>query len=97
MMALKASYVNSCRIPNGFLQSFVCIFQTKEESNTLYKLKKRRYLPHYWSDKGFKGTVVNRADPSVNGESEIQKNYHLTGRTTREAFPNLIYGNLSDI
>jgi len=38
-MVLQVSYVNSCRIHNGFLQSFVCIFQTKEESNTLQAKK----------------------------------------------------------
>jgi len=26
-------------------------------------LEKRIYLPHYWTNKGFKGTVVNRAFP----------------------------------
>ena len=23
-------------------------------------VRKRKYLPHFWSDKGFKGTIVNR-------------------------------------
>ena len=28
---------------------------------TLIYLENRQYLPHFWSDQGFKGTVVNRA------------------------------------
>ena len=31
--------------------------------------EKRQYLPYYWSDKGFNGTVVNLALPSMHGES----------------------------
>ena len=33
----------------------------------LLKLIKRRYLPYYWSDKGFKGTSVNLTWPSLTG------------------------------
>ena len=32
-------------------------------------LEKRQYLPHYWSVKYFKGTVVNREMPSLHGGS----------------------------
>ena len=36
---------------------------------TLLNLEDRRYLPHYGSDQGFKGTVVNRTLPSLHGGS----------------------------
>ena len=37
-----------------------------------YTLLKRQFLPHYLSDKGFKGTVVNQALPLLNrGSLEI--------------------------
>ena len=32
-------------------------------------LKKRQYIQHYWTNKGFKGTVVNLALPSLHGGS----------------------------
>jgi len=32
-------------------------------------LGKRQHLPHFWSDKGFKGTLVNQTLPSLQGES----------------------------
>ena len=35
----------------------------------LINLEKRQYLLRYWSDKGYKGTVVNQAWPSVHGRS----------------------------
>ena len=31
--------------------------------------KQRQYLPHYWSDKGFKGTVVNKKLQCLQGGS----------------------------
>ena len=31
--------------------------------------RKRQYLPHYYSNKSFKNTVMNRALPSGHGES----------------------------
>ena len=36
-------------------------------NKTVFELEKRRYLPHFLSDKGFKGTVVNRALSSLPG------------------------------
>ena len=33
----------------------------------MLNLEKRRHLPHYCSDKDFKGTVVNRALTSYHG------------------------------
>ena len=36
---------------------------------TLLNLEKRQYLPHYWSDKGFKCTVVDRTLLSLHGGS----------------------------
>ena len=38
------------------------------EFNT-FQARKRRYLSNHWSDKDLKGTVVNRACPSLNGGS----------------------------
>ena len=32
-------------------------------------LDKRKYLSHYWSDKGFKGIIVNQALSSLHGGS----------------------------
>ena len=39
------------------------------KKKTLPNLEKRQYLPHYWSDKSFKGTVVNQALPFLHGGS----------------------------
>ena len=36
---------------------------------TLCNQEIRQYLPHYWSDKGFLGTVVNQALSSLDGGS----------------------------
>ena len=36
---------------------------------TLLNVEKRKYLPHYWSDKVFKGTVVHRVLSSLHGGS----------------------------
>ena len=36
---------------------------------TLFEYRKQLYLPHFWSDQGFKGTVVNQALQSFNGGS----------------------------
>ena len=36
---------------------------------TLIYLENRQYLPHFWSDQGFKGTVVNRAFSYLHGWS----------------------------
>ena len=35
-----------------------CIFILKENKHEFYTLK-QQYLPHYWSDKGFMGIVLN--------------------------------------
>ena len=35
-------------------------------NKTVLNLGKQQYLPHYWSDKGCKNTVVNQALPSLN-------------------------------
>ena len=34
-----------------------------------FRVRKRRYLPHFWSDKGFKGIVGNRTMLSLHGGS----------------------------
>ena len=34
---------------------------------TICNQEPRQYLPHYWSDKGFSGTVVNQASSSLDG------------------------------
>ena len=36
-----------------------------------FKTRKRKYLPHYWADKYFKGILVNRALPSFHGGSLV--------------------------
>ena len=46
-------------------------------------LEKRQYLPHYFTYKGFKGTVVNQALPSLHGGSvEITLKATLTKNAT---------------
>ena len=40
-------------------------FLRRKQKQTLIKSGKRRYLPHFWSDQGFEGTLVNRTLPSV--------------------------------
>ena len=43
-------------------------------------IKKRQYLPHYWSEKGLKVATVNRACPSANGGSlDIESMYTIRG------------------
>jgi len=37
--------------------------QRTYQNSTLLNLDTRQYLSNYWSDKGFKGTVVNRVLP----------------------------------
>ena len=44
-------------------------FQELSELNTL---EKRPYLPHYWSDKGFKDRSLNRKMPSLH-EGSLEK------------------------
>ena len=40
--------------------------KNKTETHTIGRFEKKlQYLPHYWSDKGFKGIVVNRALPPL--------------------------------
>ena len=51
---------------------FNCAFLLQEsfkELKTSFKNEKRQYFPHYWSDKGSKGTVVNQTLPSLYGGS----------------------------
>jgi len=44
---------------------------------TTLHVEKQHYLPRYWSDKGFKGTVVNREFSSLHGgSSEITLTAH---------------------
>ena len=58
-----SNVVNLKRIVcTGLQETFLLKDNTKPRKTT---------ITHYSSDKGFKGTVVNQADPSVNGESEI--------------------------
>jgi len=42
---------------------FLCEIPCKLDA--MVKSEKRRYLPHFFSDKGFKGTVVNLTMPSL--------------------------------
>ena len=44
------------------------LHEFKKHSLTLLELEKRRYLQNWLSDKGFKGTIVNRALPSLHGD-----------------------------
>jgi len=52
-------FAHFCRRNNG----------EKYQNLTLFKTKKRRYHPHYWSHKGLKSIVVNRIFPSIDGGS----------------------------
>ena len=55
------------------------------ENFTLLNLEKRQYLPHYWSDKGFKGIVVNLALSSLAvGSLEITLTVPLNLRGVRQ-------------
>ena len=45
--------------------------ETSAENKLLYKLIKRRYLPHHWSVKCLKGTTVNRTCPFLNGGRRV--------------------------
>ena len=51
----------------------ICGFSTKVQMAHFYlillNLEKRQYLPHYWSDKGLKGTLVTRAVSTCHGGS----------------------------
>jgi len=50
-------------------QCFKILFhEFQKHSLTLFELEKRRYLQNWLSDKGFKGTIVNRALPSLHGD-----------------------------
>ena len=54
----------------GFSSKVTCAFRLQKDTSKLteldtFKPKKRQYLSHYWSDKGFKGTVVKRALKAV--------------------------------
>ena len=49
----------------GSLQKWIAHFYCSKT----YKLEKQHYLPHYWSDQGFKRIVVDRAMPSLHGGS----------------------------
>ena len=41
----------------GFCTKVTCTFPPQENK---YELSELQYLPHYWSNKGFKSTVVNQ-------------------------------------
>jgi len=61
------SFVDSLQ---KWLAHFLHIRKTGEIIRIWHFLsEKRRYLPHYWLDSGFKGTIVNRALPSLDEES----------------------------
>ena len=54
----------------GFFSKVTCAFLLQENKGIirikhLKTEKKERYLRYYWSNKGFMGTVVNRAVPSL--------------------------------
>ena len=51
----------------GVLHKWLSNFTT--EKHIIFKPKKRQYLPHYWSDKGFNRTVLNQVLPPFRGES----------------------------
>ena len=46
-----------------------CLLEALEKTSKLntLRVRKRRYLPHFWLDNSFKGTVVNRAFSSLHG------------------------------
>ena len=52
-----------------------CAFLLQE--NNEINLEKRQYLPHFLSDTGFKGTVVNRGLPSLRRGTLENSNFSL--------------------
>ena len=56
-----------------WLAQFYCRIRhsPKNQYLMLLNLEKRQYLPHYWSDQGLKGTIVNRALPSLHGCNHV--------------------------
>jgi len=57
-----------------FLALVPCFYRRKNLFNKkLFKVENRNYFPHYWSDKGFKGTVVNQALSFLHGGSHENK------------------------
>ena len=61
-----------------------CLFSTKVSyaflpSEIIEKLTKRFKLPDYWSDTGYKGTVVNQVCPSLH---TVVSDYITTMKTT---------------
>ena len=56
----------------GLGQQIMYLQENLLELSELNTLEKRQYLPHYWSDKGFKVTVVNRTLPSAH-EGHLKK------------------------
>ena len=74
------SLINVYNFENGLFsivvspQKWLANFQSgKHVGNVRIKhfqiKKKRQYPPHYWSDKGLKGTIVNQAFPFLHGGS----------------------------
>ena len=62
----------------GFSEKLTCAFLVYEKQYTHRKntlSEKRRYLPHFWSDEWFKGTVPNRALSSVHWGRRVTWNY----------------------
>ena len=53
-ISLKFKIFNS-----GFSNKVMCKFLLPQTCEVNYQNWKGRYLPHYWSDKGFKSTFVN--------------------------------------
>ena len=70
---------------------FAHFFWRKTIIRTLLNLEKRQYLPHYWADKGFKGTVVNQTSSSLNrGTLKITFTVPLIQFTTFQLFKDKI-------
>ena len=38
----------------------ISCFRSNREMNRIKPFKARLYLPHYWSEKGFKGNIVHQ-------------------------------------
>ena len=79
-MILNTDYFLIVSSQQKWLVHFYCRKTcSKYQIWTLLNWEKRQYLPHYWSDKGSKGTIVYQALPYLHsGSLEITLTVPLT-------------------
>ena len=64
--------INWVKKSNSYSRVFWLSLYCRKIYRNNYQLEKRQYLPYYWSDWGWKGTIVNRALSSFHrGSPEI--------------------------